>query len=73
LIARSGFDQRVGKKMIYNPLLVRVWNSRSTIKFHGSWARAKGIGIVYYGGRAPSHKNPDWLMQQKTTKKKVAR
>jgi hypothetical protein len=24
----------------------------------------------YYGGRAPSHKNPDWLMQQKTTKKK---
>jgi hypothetical protein len=29
--------------------------------------------VLYYGGRAPSHKNPDWLMQQKTTKKKVAR
>jgi hypothetical protein len=26
--------------------------------------------FIYYGGRAPSHKNPDWLMQQKTTKKK---
>jgi hypothetical protein len=32
-----------------------------------------GSPANYYGGRAPSHENPDWLMQQKTTKKKVAR